>query len=329
MEIYLFKLKFNGPTHFGETGIDLENVSERVSSDTLFSGLVNAYSTVSSRKEVTDFLQHFKEKPPFLISSLFIYIDDIYFLPKPLWDNHIDKDFKRRFGKELKRLKWLDLYGFSKWLQGELTEADIESMIETQKKYYEAFKIDIRPRVTLDRTTQQSALYHAGYVYFSKDAGLYGLVAFKESGFINDFERLLRILGEVGLGGERTYGCGTYKVKTYEQVSGTFEKILFGKFSNYIILSLYHPSEREMKELINNVLSYDLIRKRGWITSGRNALPYKRKYAGFFVEGSVFKEKPLGCLVDVTPDDNNLQKEIGHPVFRYGYAFSIPVEGAL
>ena len=72
MQIYLYKLKFQGPTHFGDTGIDLENVSERVSSDTLFSAFVNSIRTTEGLDTVNDFINTFIENPPFFISSLFL-----------------------------------------------------------------------------------------------------------------------------------------------------------------------------------------------------------------------------------------------------------------
>jgi len=327
VKVYLYKLRFQGPAHFGETGIELENVTERVSSDTFFSALVNALSTVSTRKEVTEFVQSFLDRPPFLISSLYIYTKDTYFLPKPFDEGLINGEVKRETGKELKKIRYLPPGELKKWLKGEINKEDLDTLQKIQKRYSDAFSIEIRPRVSLDRDTQQSALYHVGYVHFSENSGLFGLVAFRDESFVERFQAMLRILGETGLGGERTYGCGTFKVETFEPVPTEFEGLLTGNSDNYMTLSLYHPSEQEMVNLTRNVIAYDLVKRRGWITSGRHALPYKKKYAGFFVEGSVFKQKPVGCLVDVTPDDKNIQNEIGHRLYRYGYAFSIPLDG--
>lgn len=325
METYLFKLRFKGATHFGETGIDLENVSERISSDTLFSAIMNAYSAIYGPTEVSEFIDSFREKPCFLLSSLFVYSGNIYFLPKPLYDDHIDKELKRQLGKDLKKLKWIDAEYFLKWLNGNLNKEDIERMLEIQDKYEKAFLIDIRPRVTLDRETNQSTIYHSGYLYFVKNAGLYGFVTFMDSSFITKFKQLLDALGNMGLGGEKTYGCGTFEVIVFEKISDTFRKILYSGKGNYMLLSLYHPSEKEKDSLKDNAISYDIIRKKGWITTGRYALPYKRKSLGFFTEGSVFKNKPIGSLVDVTPE--NLEDEIPHKIYRYGFAFTIPLGG--
>jgi CRISPR-associated protein Csm4 len=324
MDIYIYRLRFNGPTHFGETGIDLENVREYVSSDTLFSALINA--GISNGICDNKFIDRFKESPPFLISSLFLFTNDIYFLPRPMDDSHISSELKRKMGKELKKLKWIDLEGFKKWIRWDhLTEDDIKEMELQSKKYKEAFEIEIRPRVTLDRITQSSNIYHCGYIYFQPYAGLYGLVAFNDLSFIEKFKELLTVLGETGLGGERTYGCGMFKVE-FERVSGTLKDILEATDLRYTLLSLYHPSQDEKDDISINLIAYEITRKKGWITTGRYALPLKRKSVGFITEGSVLHKQPKGCLVDVTPD--NIPTEmLSHKVYRYGYAFTAPMKG--
>ena len=322
MDVYVFKLKFKGPTHFGETGIDLENVSERVGSDTLFSALVNAHKEVYGIKETTEFVENYSKKPQFIISSLFVYLENKIFLPRPLIDLQIDNEIKRNYGKDLKKLKWLDLKGFENWLKGNINDEEIERMKSLQIEYSEAYTTEIRPRVTLDRTTSQSNIYHSGFVYFAKNAGLYGLVAFTDGKFIKNFQTMLEILGQIGLGGEKTYGCGMFEIEMFERAPEVFKGILFEKYDTHVILSLYHPNKEEMSSLKEKAIAYDIVRKRGWITTGRYALSYKRKSIGFFVEGSVFKNRLMGTLVDVTPDE--LENELPHRIFRSGYAFTIP-----
>jgi CRISPR-associated protein Csm4 len=109
-----------------------------------------------------------------------------------------------------------------------------------------------------------------------------------------------------------------------EKVSGIFEEIMLLNVKTYTLLSLYHPSEQEMSDLGNTLIAYDVTRRKGWITSGRYALPLKRKSIGFLIEGSVFNKRPRGCLADVTPDGFPLNK-LQHRTYRYGYAFTVPI----
>jgi CRISPR-associated protein Csm4 len=192
--------------------------------------------------------------------------------------------------------------------------------------YKNSYTVEIRPRVSLDRATQNSNLYHCGYVHFKKGAGLYGLVAFKNDKYVDLFFDLLTNLGDIGIGGEKTYGSGVFKVERYERISGTFKEIFDLKSSRYVLLSLYHPAPDERMSLQSSAIAFEIIRKKGWIASGRRTLPLKRKSIGFFGEGSVFTFSPRGCLADVTPDSDPY-RILAHRVFRYGYAFTVPAGG--
>jgi CRISPR-associated protein Csm4 len=324
MKVYIYKLQFQGSTHFGDTGIDLENVCEWVTSDTLFSALVNALYSIKGSDAATEFVDNFKETPPFIMSSLFLYSRDSFYLPRPLADDGIAPELKKSMGKELKKIKWLNADGFLKWIKGDITVDDIKTMHSEQEKYKKEFTIEIRPRVTLDRTTQNSSIYHAGYVYFKEDAGLYGLVAFNDSTAKDKFQLLLKSLGEIGLGGEKTYGCGMYKIEPLQEVSGSLRSLMEGHADRFTLLSLYHPSDNEQTAIADSLVAYDVTRKKGWISSGRYALPLKRKSVGFFTEGSVLKKQLKGCLVDVTPDAVSSEM-LNHKVYRYGYAFTAPL----
>lgn len=329
MIIYAYKLKFEGPTHFGDTGIGLENVCAWVSSDTLFSAMVNALCAIEGVDKASNFLEPFKANPPFLISSLFLYSSERYFLPRPLAYNNISADLKNEMGKELRRLNWLDAEGFYKWLHyDELTKDDIEAMLTAQEEYKKAFSVEIRPRAAIDRATHNSSIYHCGNVHFSDNAGLYGLVAFNDDSAMEEFRSILTTVGELGLGGERSYGCGMFNVICFSEPSDMVRRILETNTDRYTLLSLYHPSAVELPSISENLISYDVVRKRGWITSGRNALTLKRKSVGFLTEGSILKVQPKGCLVDVTPVGVDVSTEVlNHNVYRYGYAFTAPSGG--
>lgn len=324
MKVYIYKIKFHGSTHFGDTGIDLENVCEWINSDTLFSALMNALCTTEGQDAVTDFLNSFLGNPSFLISSLFIYNGNNCYLPRPLSDSNVNSELKKEMGKELKKLKWLNAEGFQKWTSNrELSEEDINSMKLAQEEYKKAFTVEIRPRVTLDRITQNSSIYHTGYVYYEENAGLYGMVAFADLSSVDYFKRLLKSVGEIGLGGEKTYGCGMFEITDYREVSGTFKDIFETESVRVTLLSLYHPSANELNAIGDNLVAYDTFRKRGWISTGRYALPLKRKSIGFITEGSVLQKQPRGCVADVTPD-NIPPDMLSHKVYRYGYAFTAP-----
>lgn len=323
MEVYFYKLKFKSAVHFGQTGIYLENVQETINSDTLFSALINTVS-IYYGNEVDTWIEKFKTNPPFLLSSLFIYNRDKYFLPRPLEDSFISKEVKKEMGKELKKLKLIEAQHFLKWQQRTpFTVDDIREMSELSKTYSCPYEREIVPRVTLDRNTQQSSIYFCGVIKFNDNAGLWGFIAFRDNSFVEKFKTLLRLLGETGIGGEKTYGYGMFDLIEFKPVQGILKDIVQSNSTYYTLLSLYHPSEGDnVKE---KLIAYNLIRKKGWITSGRHALPLKRKSLGFLTEGSVLKEPVIGMLVDVTPDFAPAES-LNHKVYRYGYALIAPLK---
>lgn len=324
MDVYIYKLKFKGPVHFGDTGIDLENIQETVSSDTVFSAVINAVNIYYGFKEAGELVEKFLNNPPFILSSLFIYNGNSYFLPRPMDDSFISEEIKKAKGKELKKLKWLERSDFLRWMKHEnLQEQDIDEIKKKLEDYKSAFIREIRPRVVLDRVTQRSSIYHCGYIHFKKDAGLYGFVAFKDKNYIEKFENIISLLGQTGIGGEKTYGCGMFDA-IFGPPDDIFLEILTTRTDRYTLLSLYHPSHSEQSSLEDDLLSYDIIRKKGWIATGRNALPLKRKSVGFISEGSVLRRAVKGCLINVTPD-NPPPGILNHKVYRYGYAFTAPL----
>lgn len=326
MDAYIFKLKFTSPVHFGDTGIDLENVMETVSSDTLFSALVNAIAANLGIEEASKFVNDFFKNPPCLFTSLFPYNENNLFLPKPMDDSFIDSDLKREFGKNLKKINWLKKEDFLAWLKREVfSKEKIKELSEYQNIVKNSYNKEIRPRVTIDRMTNQTTIYHCGYIHFCTNAGLYGLVYLRDTNYFNKFKLALNLLGQTGLGGEKTYGCGMFEVEIKE-IDSVYNAILNLNAQKFTLLSLYHPEVEELQELNDILECYNFMRKKGWITSGRYALPIKRKSVGFITEGSVLNKPVRGTLVDVTPE--NIPDDIlKHKVFRYGYAFTVPLRG--
>ncbi|MCU0595554.1 MAG: hypothetical protein MUC98_08860, partial [Desulfobacterota bacterium] len=124
MSTYLYRLEFTGPIHFGQTGIGLEEASERLPSDSLASALINA-AAVAGKLE--SFLSMFQGRDPALrLSSLFPFGPDPaqngrsgYLVPRPLMMPPLaDSSILGSMGKDLKRLKYLKAQDAWHWLAG-------------------------------------------------------------------------------------------------------------------------------------------------------------------------------------------------------------------
>ncbi len=325
MDCLIYKLKFKSFTHFGETGIDLENVSEWVGADTLFSAWLNAIRTFLGVQKAQEICQRFLNgEPPFKISSLFVYHENIYFLPRPL-SASLNDDVAKALGshlKNFKKVKWIPHLKYSRWLKNELDVEDIDATYNTQeKKYFSAFRKIIRPRVALDRETMASNLYHVGYLKFRKKAGLWGIAVGNEQG-LELFKTGLFFLGEIGLGGEKTYGCGQFETE-FVSPDDQLKELFFGDVPRRVLISRYIPTTSEVLGLSQILEAYRLGISRGWVTSGRTGFPIKRKAVRYLCEGSTFTGNITGQLVDVTP--KFCSEKLSHKVYRYGLALALPL----
>jgi CRISPR-associated protein Csm4 len=354
----LVRLKFgNSPVHFGEVGIGLEQSSERIRSDALFSAWISTYARLFGKAGVEELLERFcsESQPPVRMSSTFIYSrpeekNAIYYLPRPLKFpiNYPDEDLP--FFKEYKKLAYLPIPVWHRWYQGEgFTTNDAQELIDKTTKegtgngalhkagtfnYGETFKTEKRPKIAVDRVNAATNLYHTGFVQFNWDqpnneirslAGLYFLLEFpkEDKSLETNLHAALSLLGEEGVGGRRSSGAGRFEIEWESSLPKDWQKILkFPKnMTHHCAISLFWDDPSVMNELITEDCSYEIQERRGWIAGSPSGLNLRRKSVQMFLEGSVFPSPPLGKLADVTPGGF---KE--HKIYRNGIALSIPIK---
>ncbi len=344
----LIKLNFGRSlAHFGELGIGMEETSDRVRSDALFSAWVSIYARLFGKAAIEELLGMFPSPknpeltPPFRISSTFIYREvgdeTIYYLPRPLKFpvNYPEEDLD--FFKSYKKLSYLPLKIWQRWYQGTGFNSSDRDELTTYSKlgeskgelsqagafdYGKAFKIDKIPKVAIDRVTRATNFYHTGFVQFqwepSKNpAGLYFLLELSEIGekLADKLQAALHLLGEEGLGGERSSGAGKFQV-TWLDLADTWQKIVnFADGNQHTLLSLFWDTTVTSDFL--KTASYEIQERGGWIAESQ----LRRKKVRMFVEGSVFSIQPQGKLVDVTPELFHR-----HRIYRSGISLSLAIK---
>ncbi|QLE58530.1 type III-A CRISPR-associated RAMP protein Csm4 [Nostoc sp. TCL26-01] len=348
----------NNLAHFGELGIGIEETSERVRSDTLFSAWVSTYAKLFGKDNVGDLLDKFIKNPQsiFRISSTFVYSQKgsryTYYLPKPLLlpNGYPEDDLK--FTKVYKKLNYLPLKVWHRWYQTQkgFTEDDgyeLENYPDVTEDlnqagtfdYPETYKIRLVPKVAVDRTTRATNFYHTGFVQFlskpdeDKQAGLYFLIKFPkpvDDKLVQRLKLALDLLGEEGLGGERSSGAGRFKPDWVDEEDREFEKdwksILEPSEVNkpkYCLISLYWQSALP-DELLDQSDAYEIQERGGWIGSPFSGRQLRRQSLRMFTEGSVFPFSPHGELADVTPKEFNNYPDT-HKIYRSGISFSLPI----
>jgi CRISPR-associated protein Csm4 len=353
----LVELNFGrSPAHFGEVGIGMEETSDRVRSDALFSAWVSIYARLFGKSAIEELLGVFpsREKPdlipPFRISSTFIYRkvgkETIYYLPRPLkFPIKYPDDDLDFFKVYKKKLNYLPLKIWQRWYQGsgfdlqadkdelitygKFTKSDGELSKAGAFDYSKACKIDKVPKVAIDRVTSATNFYHTGFVQFqweeSKNpAGLYFLLELSKDGekLADKLQAALHLLGEEGLGGERSSGAGRFEVDWLELPQIWKQVVYFASGNQHTLMSLFWDNTITTDFL--ETASYEIQERGGWIAQSQ----LRRKMVRMFAEGSVFPIQPQGKLIDVTPSelidrDGNYKT---HPIYRSGISLSLPIQ---
>ncbi len=319
-EFISLKLHPISPFHLGERGIGLEEISDILHSDTLFGALAWAWEILHGKDELEALLQLFiNNNPPFIISSGYPFAETIFFLPTPLLPHY------RETGKKLRKTHFVSQRIFERVINDELIEDSTSRskgnafMDVSEDHSLESLESILwakrePPQVTLDRETSSSEIYHVGEVAFSKDCGLYFLVDLRDETFGNKLEAAVRLLGDEGIGGERSSGRGRFTLEIGSLRIRTQES------KTSVTLSLYHPRKDEVAAGLMSRSYYKLTTRRGWIFSFATR-SLRKKTVRMVEEGSVIPSGDLrGSIVDVTPEEMK-----AHRVYANGFAFQVPI----
>lgn len=346
------------PVHFGEVGIGIEETTERVRSDTLYSAIMSLYARLYDRDRLQTLINRFittPKSPPFRLSSSFLYrqieprSQTIFYLPTPLsrpnnYPIHDDLSIRKAFQK----LEFLPLNIWQRWYQGSgISLADIQEIKQqqTQEKnrsrqleqaglfdYKQAFRRNVVPKVALDRVTHASNFYHTGFVKFNNDptkeqSGLYFLIQLPDesSAIESELYSVITLLGEEGLGGERSSGAGQFEIKDWMNPADadpqkpwlqTWNSVLNHTQGNHHSLISLFWQKKLPPDLITPTTRYTIQERGGWAIG----VAQRRHKVHMLTEGSVFSIPPIGELAPVTPSTFKT-----HEIYRSGISLSLPI----
>ena len=336
----LVKLDFdNNPVHFGELGIGMEEISERIHSDTLFSAWMSAYARIYA-DQIDGLFDRFLKtaSPPFQVSSTFVYggekDPDTYYLPTLLERPHNYPREDLHFTKSFRKLKYLPRSIWQRWYQGTGFTKQDEDELQSETgelatagtfAYSKIFKNQTLPKVAVDRIHHGTNFYQTSFTYF-KDGGLYFLFYMpkQDDELLAELQSALYFLGDEGIGGERSSGAGRF-TPTWSDLDTTWHSIVDAPLQepHHALISLFWDTPDICYQHIKpETARYQLQERGGWI-SARSGRQLRRKSVRMFAEGSVFPSQPQGKLATVTPEE--LEHKKHHPIYRSGVSLSLPV----
>jgi len=330
--IYEYRLSFNSPVHFGVEGIGQERIDDRIRSDTLWGAIIQKWLLL-----YPDEPEKLCLDTPFTVSSCFPLINSVSFFPLPLGaiDHLISEAGQKEKSdvtvKDLKKIRFVGEPLFREIIQGvKLTFEKLDPgfvfpfLYVSEEKLEEAepaYTVMQRPRLRTDQLAGgggEGAFFYCSDQYFYGNCGLFFLATFRDDESKNRFDAALRLLGDSGLGADRSVGRGIF---CFSAIECHFPEIPVP--DGYLLLSLYHPTKDEIEQglLETPGTGYSLIRRSGHAAS-HAASGFRRYDLWMLEEGSVLKIKPTGDVVCV------LEKSelVPHNVYRYGRAFALSIQ---
>lgn len=272
----IIKIKFNSPLHVGNKS--LSDSEYEMMADTIFSALCIESGDIP---RLVDEVKRGNLK----ISNALPYIDDFYYIPKPLL--HVEQESEDY--KLFKKIKYITQDNLDHFLKGTLyPEDELDSFILGNS--------DIRTQVSVGGDP-----YVVGTYTFQDNAGLYIIVEHKDDFVLEIFERLQYS----GIGGKRNSGFGRF--------SFSIEKCFdFPKGNKKVLLNTAMAKEEEVESALDGA-NYLLQKRSGFIQGSR----YKKQDFYSFKAGSVFENQFQGDIFDVGNDE--------HPVYRYAIPMFLEV----
>jgi CRISPR-associated protein Csm4 len=326
--------------HFGREGLEQHTSGEVFPSDSLFSAIVATLAVIQP-EAIDDFLQRFPphgEATPLRLSSVFPRVGDLPLLPKPRRVLNIpEKVEDHGQGKRLKKLRYVSPAMLRKILDSQpldmqegvflqegaiwITRDELSSLPATfDTKHDAVWQIQLAPRVTVDRMTQESNVYQTGRTLFAENCGLWFMAEVADDSIYNLMQIVLEHLSDTGIGGERAVGYGGFtwtEMPVPDLPAPTTT-------SHVMLLSRYNPTHQEVDAgLLNSSdCAYDIVDVGGW-TNSLGSAAHKRQRVRMLEVGSIVKGGHItGQLVDVTPE--MMRK---HRVYRSGIALAIGAGG--
>ena len=190
------------------------------------------------------------------------------------------------------------------------------------------------PRVTVDRIHSGGNIFHVGRTHFAPHCGLwFGIQWRHPDALVEDtisykeaLHKSLAVLGDEGIGGERSAGYGAFYPTYGEEIHLPHPQA--GRVA--WLLSRYLPTQAEIPMVRAHDAAYQLVRVGGWARSLDRA-DQRRKQITFLTAGSLIQWDPsdsstaavVGSIEDLRPTYTAGAGNLPHPVYRNGLALAV------
>lgn len=326
-----YQLHFQDPVHFGIEGIGQESIELAFRSDSLWGAVLQKWFILFD-----DDPEEICTQTPFSISSCFPLINGLRFYPLPVGvlDTVLEEVAQKKLQqgepsvKDWRRVRYIAEPLFRKILKGrklQLVDMDLNQvypMKHQDKNEMHSFfqQQEQRPRIMSDQLNggvNESAFFYCTDQFFSDNSGLFFLAEFDSDNVRQKFESSLLLLGDSGVGADRSIGRGCFKFTSAQiDFSGLRDPI------SWLTLSLYHPTREEVAKGVLTGGRYLLIKRSG-PGGSFHVSRFMRADCWMLEEGAVIPFQAQGDAPCVLKQSDF----IPHNIYRNGRAFCVPLQG--
>jgi CRISPR type III-A-associated RAMP protein Csm4 len=349
----IVKLRPAGPWRSGPDSGARNRVDPIYHSDSVYAAVTAAMATLGLRDAWLDATARNPEGPAVSFSSCFPFLGETAFIvpPRSIWPPMSGVTASKT---RWKNARFIPLPLVSAVLEGRppqegewIVDGASECLVPAGQTG--PFRTNVRWSAAVDRLTGNSERHSTACIEFRRDAGLWAIVSFADDAARERWSGLvrgaLRLLADSGFGGERSRGWG--RSAQPEFVEGMLPDLILSatpppapsladspdaeqvpsqprvtttQHTQHWLLSLFTPAAEDAVDW--NRGNYTVIARGGRIDSPAG-FGERKKQLQMVTEGSVLVagDAIRGAAPDVAPDG------FAHPVFRAGFALSIPLPG--
>jgi CRISPR type III-A-associated RAMP protein Csm4 len=348
----IVKLRPAGPWRSGPDSGARNRVDPIYHSDSLYAAATAAMSTLGMREAWLDATARQPEGPDVRFSSCFPFLGETAFIvpPRSIWPPLASVSAART---RWKSARFIPLPLVAALLDGQPLHEGQWTVDGASECLLPAgqpgpFRANVRWSAAVDRLTGNAERHSTGCIEFRRDAGLWAIVSFSDGAaharWSEPVRGALRLLADSGFGGERSRGWG--RSAQPEFIEGTLPDLVLGEspdatptdspdlplapspaqdvpephaaITQHWLLSLFTPGPDDAVDWKRG--NYTVIARGGRIDSPAG-FGERKKQLQMVTEGSVLVagDHIRGSAPDVAPDG------FAHPVFRAGFALSIPL----
>lgn len=316
MSSFLYKLRFTAPVHFGpsDAALSLYSSEESFRADTLFSALCHTLLSADGETALESLFEAVRSGELKLSDAMPWRGDDLY-LPKPFFQGKSSEDLPSHLRKAVKKLRWIPIRGF------EAFSDSVHGGRPFVPPENESFGVHEEHTKAAVSEGEDTVPYQVGAFRFRDGCGLWFILCCPE-GEAGRYEKLIRLLGLGGIGGELSSGYGSFEIEDLiplddasDGQTGWLSGALVKEGGTYLLLTSSLPPDEGLEAVLDGAF-YGLIRRGGFIQSETYSdEPQKKDTQYFLASGSVLRRRFSGGLLTVGNAGNHKVYRYSSPVF--------------